>query len=115
MPEMPLVANGPAPCIKLPVSSANLQPTSCWVTGPTSIIVAGVDARNPADGAVYLIDGQKKLRTDMPLAGRLTISSVLGSMPSPPDSPGPFRRTQPTNGSATSGGPSSSRNTAPDS
>src|SRR4029077_6456110 len=74
------LADGPAPCINLPLSSANLQPTSCWVTGPTSIIVAGVDTRNPTDGAVYVVDGQKKLRADLPGAGRLTISSVSRSI-----------------------------------
>src|SRR5207253_4079891 len=89
-PETPLATNGPAPCINLPLSSANLQPTSCWVTGPTSIIVAGVDARNPADGAVYVIDGQKKRRADLPGAGRLTITSASGSLACVRDTTGAF-------------------------
>ena len=67
---------GPALCIDLPLSSAELSPTSCWVTGPTSSIVAGTDARHAADGAVYLIHDQKKRRADLPGAGRLTITSV---------------------------------------
>jgi hypothetical protein len=60
------------------------------VTGPTSIIVAGVDARNSGDGAVYVIDGQKKQRADLPGAGRLTISSVSGSMACVRDAAGRF-------------------------
>src|SRR5205823_4307200 len=73
----PLLApRGPERCINLPLSSAELSPSSCWVTGPTSSIIAGTDARDAADGAVYLIHDQKKLRADLPRAGRLTITSV---------------------------------------
>ncbi len=78
--ELALAANGPARCINLPLSSAELQPTSCWVTGPTSMVIAGVDARNAADGAVIVVNGQEKRRADLPGAGQLTIASVNGSL-----------------------------------
>jgi hypothetical protein len=60
------------------------------VTGPTSIVIAGVDARNPADGAVYVVDGQAKRRADLPGAGQLTITSVNGSLACVRDAAGRF-------------------------
>ena len=102
-PSVPLADNGPASCINLPLSSAELQPTSCWVTGPTSIIVAGMDARNALDSAVYVIDGQKKRRTDLPGAGRLTIASVSGSMACVRDAAGRLTGIDQTDGTATNG------------
>jgi hypothetical protein len=60
------------------------------VTGPTSIVIAGVDARNPADGAVYVVDGQQKRRADLPGAGQLTITSVNGSLACVRDAAGRF-------------------------
>src|SRR5690349_13544641 len=79
-PAAPLAPMGPARCINLPLSSAELQPTSCWVTGPTSIVIAGVDARNSADGAVIVVNGQEKRRGNLPGAGPLTVTSVNGSL-----------------------------------
>jgi hypothetical protein len=38
--------NGSASCLDLPVSSLIIHPTKCWMKGPTSIVVAGTDARN---------------------------------------------------------------------
>ncbi len=37
--------NGSASCLDVPVSSLIIHPTKCWMSGPTSIVVAGTDAR----------------------------------------------------------------------
>src|SRR5260370_23305143 len=38
--------NGPAAGVDVPVSSLIIHPTRCWMSGPTSIVVAGTDARS---------------------------------------------------------------------
>jgi len=38
--------NGSASCLDVPVSSSIIHPTKCWMTGPTSIVVAGTDPRS---------------------------------------------------------------------
>jgi len=38
--------NGSASCLDVPVSSLIIHPTKCWMRGPTSIVVAGTDARS---------------------------------------------------------------------
>src|SRR5260370_2518131 len=38
--------NGSALCLDVPVSSLIIHPTRCWMSGPTSIVVAGTDARS---------------------------------------------------------------------
>jgi Fibronectin type III domain len=38
--------NGSASCLDVPVSSLIMHPTRCWMSGPTSIVVAGTDARS---------------------------------------------------------------------
>jgi|GEM_PF-5312800 len=37
---------GSASCLDVPVSSLIIHPTRCWMSGPTSIVVAGTDARS---------------------------------------------------------------------
>src|SRR5258708_6031090 len=38
--------NGSASCLDVPVSSQIIHPTRCWMSGPTSIVVAGTDPRS---------------------------------------------------------------------
>ena len=38
--------NGSASCLDVPVSSLIIHPTRCWMTGPTSVVVSGTDARS---------------------------------------------------------------------
>ncbi|HEV3310153.1 MAG TPA: fibronectin type III domain-containing protein [Chloroflexota bacterium] len=38
--------NGSASCLDVPVSTLIIHPTNCWMRGPTSIVVAGTDARS---------------------------------------------------------------------
>ena len=38
--------NGSASCLDVPVSSLIIHPTRCWASEPTSIVVAGTDARS---------------------------------------------------------------------
>jgi hypothetical protein len=38
--------SGSASCLDVPVSSLIIHPTKCWMRGPTSIVVAGTDARS---------------------------------------------------------------------
>jgi hypothetical protein len=37
---------GSPSCLDVPVSSLIIHPTKCWMSGPTSIVVAGTDARS---------------------------------------------------------------------
>src|SRR5207302_7248360 len=57
--------NGPTSCLDIPVSSAVIDPTSCWVTGPTSIVVAGTDHRSARDGEVVVVEDQIKRATTL--------------------------------------------------
>jgi hypothetical protein len=38
--------NESASCLDVPVSSLIIHPTTCWMSGPTSFVVAGTDARS---------------------------------------------------------------------
>ena len=71
-----ITPNGPSSCLDVPVASAIVHPTSCWVTGPTSIVVAGTDPRNAQDGTVVVVQEQSKRTVTLNGAGRLRISAV---------------------------------------
>ena len=71
-----VTANGPTPCLDIPMSGLIVHPTSCWVTGPTSIVVAGTDARTTRDGEVVLVGDQRNRVVTLPDAGRLRITAV---------------------------------------
>ena len=71
-----LEPGGKASCLNLPISSIEMQPTSCWVTSPTSSVVAGTNSHNAQDGVIYVIQDQQRRRLDLPRAGRLTITGV---------------------------------------
>jgi hypothetical protein len=65
-------------CRNLPISGQLVRPTSCWITGPTSVVVAGTDPSAPSDGAVFIINSQQKLRASLPGSGPLRIKGVAG-------------------------------------
>src|SRR5205085_6623518 len=67
---------GPASCLDIPVSPSALKPSSCWVTGPTSIVVAGTDARSLDDGVVAIVQEQHKRVITFDGAGRLHIEKA---------------------------------------
>ena len=48
--------DGSDACLNVPVSSLIIHPTNCWVSGPTSIVVAGTDARS---GKSVVFTGQQ--------------------------------------------------------
>src|SRR5487761_1486257 len=58
------------------MSGLIVHPTSCWVTGSTSIVVAGTDARTTRDGEVVLVGDQRNRVVTLPDAGRLRITAV---------------------------------------
>lgn len=66
----------PSSCLNLPVSSLTVRPTSCWVTGPTSMVVAGTDPQSPGDGVVVVVDQQSRKGTIVPGGGALHISAI---------------------------------------
>lgn len=86
-PPAPATARSVA-CLNLTVAPSELRPTSCWVTGPTSSVIAGTDPRDAASRAVYVVHDQEKRRWDVPGAGRLTIRSVSGDQVCLADSTG---------------------------
>jgi hypothetical protein len=68
-----------ASCLDLPISSAVIQPSSCWDTGPTSMLIAGTAPDEAGAGAVAVIDGQSQSFTNMPDAGQLQVVHVAGA------------------------------------
>jgi fibronectin type III domain protein len=68
--------NGPTSCLDVPVSPAIVQPTSCWVTGPTSIVVAGTGADARRDGEVVLVSEERKRAISLQGAGAVRITSI---------------------------------------
>lgn len=66
----------PAPCLNLPVSSELVNPASCFITGPTSMVVTGTVPESASDGTAVLVDTQVMRRATAPGSGRLTIRDV---------------------------------------
>jgi fibronectin type III domain protein len=62
----------------MPVSPALLQAVGCWVIGPTSVVIAGAAAGNPADGRALLLHDQRKQAITISRSGALRITSVTG-------------------------------------
>ncbi|MGH7697557.1 MAG: IPT/TIG domain-containing protein, partial [Candidatus Dormibacteria bacterium] len=73
LPSEPAVTS--IPCFDLPISGALIAPSSCWQTGPTSVVVAGTSPTSPSTGAVAVVDGQAQRLTKMPKAGPVRILS----------------------------------------
>ncbi|HEY4914816.1 MAG TPA: fibronectin type III domain-containing protein [Candidatus Dormibacteraeota bacterium] len=51
--------NGSASCLDVPVSSLIIHPTRCWMRGPTSIVVAGTDARRGKSAEMVVEAGRQ--------------------------------------------------------
>lgn len=68
--------NGPVPCLNLPLSTAELNPTACWVTGATSLVIAGTSPQDSSLAVVTIVQGQERRRALLPGSGRLSIRSV---------------------------------------
>ncbi len=75
-PAQTVTSSGPTSCLDIPVSNAIVHPTACWVTGPTSIVVAGTSAQSSRDGEVVLVDEQTRRAAILPGAGVLRIDGV---------------------------------------
>ncbi|TMD44835.1 MAG: hypothetical protein E6I86_16060, partial [Chloroflexi bacterium] len=67
---------GPEACLNLPVSGALIAPASCWVTGPTSVLIVGADPRAVMDGAAVIVDGQHARKLTLPGSGAMRIHRV---------------------------------------
>jgi hypothetical protein len=66
----------PVRCLDLPISSALIQPDSCWSTGPTSLLVAGSSPAPPGHGAVAVIQGQVQKVAALAGSGGLRVVRV---------------------------------------
>ena len=68
----------PTSCLDLPLSSQLIDPTSCWTTGPTSMLVAGSMPASSGSGAVAVLQGQGQQLTDEAGTGPLAVVSAVG-------------------------------------
>ncbi len=68
--------SGPTSCLDVPVSTLVLQPTSCWSTGATSMLVAGIESNRHSDGVVVIANEQKEKSVTVPGGGRLKITGI---------------------------------------
>jgi hypothetical protein len=66
-------------CLDLPVSSAVLDPRSCWLTGPTSALLVGSVPGNSSEGAIVIVRGQGQKLTALPSSGPLQVTEVNGT------------------------------------
>lgn len=66
------------PCLNLPISSADVGPSSCWQVSPTDWVVAGRSGRSASEGAVAVIAGQRKAVTLFPGSGPISITTANG-------------------------------------
>jgi Fibronectin type III domain len=55
--------NGSASCLNVPASSLIIHPTKCWMSGPTSIVVAGTDARSGKSAEMVVESGPLRTST----------------------------------------------------
>src|SRR6266571_771849 len=69
---------GATSCRDMPVSPALLLAISCWVIDPTSVLIAGAAAANPADGRALLLHDQRKQAITIAGSGALRITSLTG-------------------------------------
>ncbi|OLB98664.1 MAG: hypothetical protein AUI15_10240 [Actinobacteria bacterium 13_2_20CM_2_66_6] len=51
--------NGSALCLDVPASSLIIHPSKCWMRAPTSIVVAGADARSGKSAEMVVESGQR--------------------------------------------------------
>jgi hypothetical protein len=65
-------------CLDLPISSALIDPASCWDTGSASMLVAGTSPGDSTQGAVAVISGQTEQLAAAPGSGTLKVLSVQG-------------------------------------
>lgn len=63
-------------CVDIPMSSALINPKSCWQIGPTTMVVAGSAPTNSSNGAVAILSGQSQGLQTTPGSGPLRIVSA---------------------------------------
>src|SRR5712691_2327616 len=73
--EIPALGRETA-CMNLPVSTALIDPSSCWLTGPTSLIVAGSVPGRPQDGNVVVVDRHVTTLVHISGSGPVTVQEV---------------------------------------
>jgi hypothetical protein len=78
-------------CLDLPVSSAVLDPRSCWLTGPTSALLVGSVPGNSSEGAIVIVQGQGRNLTALPSSGALQVTEVNGTSACVMGAQGQFR------------------------
>jgi hypothetical protein len=67
--------NGSASCLDVPVSSLIIHPTKCWMRGPTSIVVAGTDARSGKSAEIVVETSRQRP------VGELASHARIGPLP----------------------------------
>ncbi len=104
-PSSVVVGAHAIPCLDLPVSSALIQPDSCWQTGPTAMLIAGTSPGHPGQGAVAVIRGQAQSLAQLPRSGRLTVAGASATSGCVLDQHGRYHAVSLTTGAvATQGG-----------
>lgn len=78
-------------CFDLPVSSAVLDPHSCWRTGPTSALLVGSVPGDSKEGAIVIVQGEGQNLTQLPSPGGLQVTEVNGTSACVMDAKGQFR------------------------
>lgn len=63
-------------CFDLPVSSALLDPSSCWLTDPTSAVLVGTDPGDARDGVIVIVQGQRQNLVDLAGSGSLHVETA---------------------------------------
>jgi hypothetical protein len=73
----------PVACRNLPVSSAVIEPVSCWVTGPTSMRIVGVEPGVSGTAVTVQVDGQHAQKVTGTAAA---LPTTVTTMPAPASS-----------------------------
>jgi hypothetical protein len=68
----------PMSCYDLPVSSALLDPQSCWLTGDDSALLVGSVPGHAQEGAIVIVQGQGQNLVQLPGSGSLQVTELNG-------------------------------------
>jgi hypothetical protein len=68
----------PMSCADLPVSSALLDPQSCWLTGAVSALLVGSAPGQAGEGAIVIVRGQGQNLIQLAGSGALQVTQING-------------------------------------
>ena len=87
-PSAQIASPGPTSCLNMPVPAALIEPTSCRVSGPASVIVTGTDRSNPGEGMVVEMRDQIMTISRLPSSSQVRpqVAQAAASAPQPSSS-----------------------------